>query len=96
MMYTETKMARNGEMLHKRYALYDFGIGDLEKEIEWAQPVMVTDDPLEITAQVGGCESDDAKWCVEIFWADEEGEFCDSYAYDSITHFYEQHHVEEV
>ena len=98
-MKTKETMICNGVKYERRYALYDFGLDRLDDEIEWARPELVTDDPMEITAQVGGCEEDDEKWCVEIYWAyaegDNAGEFAEGSDFDTATHFYEQNHIEE-
>lgn len=85
----------NGRLLYEKYALYNLSLDDLNREMEWARPEMVTYDPQEITAQVGGCPWDDEKWCVEIFWVDESGEFVEGSDLDTVTHFFEQNHVEE-
>lgn len=78
----------NGKELHKRYALHNFGLDQMDDELEWSDPEIVTDDPREIAVNVGGCENDDKNWCVEIYWADEYNEFVEGSDFDSATHFY--------
>lgn len=94
MMNRETK-ERNGSTLYRRYALHHFGLDDYDKEIEFSVPEIDTFDPYEISAQVGGREEDDAQWCVEYYWADEDGEFIEGSDYDTATAHYAKYHIEE-
>lgn len=77
------------------YALYEMSLEELDHCVQngedYGCPVLVTADPREITVQVGGCESDDNHYCVEIYEADDNGEFVSGSDFDSATHFYEQH-----
>lgn len=77
------------------YALYEMPLKELDeciqKGMDYGTPELVTSDPLEITVQVGGCESDDDRYCVEIYEADEYGEFVCGSDFDTPTHFYQQH-----
>ena len=93
-MTRETKEI-NGYTVYRRYALYHFGLDDLEKEIQEARPEIDTFDPYEISAQVGRREEDDKNWCIEYYWADEEGEFVAGSDYDTATEHYKRYHIEE-
>ena len=92
MMNRETK-ERNGYTLYRRYALYHFGLEDWEQEIQEARPEIDTADPYEISAQVGGREEDDKDWCVEYYWADEEGEFVEGSDFDTAMAHYSRFHA---
>lgn len=94
-LYGRKTKERNGSTLYRRYALYNFGLDQLEQEIQEAKPEIDTSNPYEISAQVGECEEDDKKWCVEYYWADENGEFVEGSDYDTATAHYERFHVQE-
>lgn len=78
----------------KMYALYHMSLEELDKMVQqghdYGMPELVTDNPYEISVQVGGCESDDDHWCVEYFTADEEGNFIDGSDFDPVSAHYKR------
>ncbi len=77
------------------YALYHMSIKELNKMVQNGQdygtPELVTANPYEISVQVGGRESDDDKWCVEYFTADEYGNFIDGSDFDPVSEHYKRY-----
>lgn len=91
-----TRTFENGVTIRRRYALWHCNVDEIEDFMDDNnRPEIDTFDPYEISAQVGGREEDDEKWCVEYYWADEEGEFFEGSDYDYATRHYERFHVEE-
>lgn len=85
----------NGCAVYNRYALYNFGLEDLEKELINSDPVIDTFDPYEISEQVGGRKEDDKNWCVEYYRANIYGDFVDGSDFDTVTAHYANYHIEK-